>query len=45
MLLFNRFEGGVEMVRQALIHFRYDEVDALRLVASLKDLGVALSGH
>jgi len=30
------FEGGVEMVRQALIHFRYDEADALRLVASLR---------
>jgi CPA2 family monovalent cation:H+ antiporter-2 len=35
------FEGGVEMVRQALIHYQYNEADALRLVATLrKDLYV-----
>jgi len=35
------FEGGVEMVRQALIHYQYNEADALRLVDTLrKDLYV-----
>lgn len=35
------FEGGVEMVRQALVHYQYDEADALRAVGSLrKDLYV-----
>lgn len=33
------FEGGVEMVRQALMHFEFDEADAIHLVATLrKDL-------
>jgi len=36
------FEGGVEMVRQALIRYQYNEADALRLVDTLrKDLYVA----
>jgi len=35
------FEGGVEMVRQALIRYQYNEADALRLVDTLrKDLYV-----
>jgi CPA2 family monovalent cation:H+ antiporter-2 len=37
------FEGGVEMVRQALIRYEYNEADALRLVDTLrKELYVAV---
>ena len=30
------FEGGVEMVRQALVLYHYDDAEALRLVSSLR---------